>query len=123
MIRKFLSVLLVSAIALLPLTTQADLRPASRRQLDAFKANCVQNVENGNTAALITDFRKTYRVPYDSDVSVSISTEPPVIYPTSYVEGCMVLVVIISVVVWGVIIYIIYKICTRPTGGGTNTNN
>jgi hypothetical protein len=124
--KKFISLLLAAAIALLPFTTQAEaFRPASRAQLDAFKARCTLNVENGDTAALLTDFRRTYRVPADADVSVSISVDPPIIYPTPDVAlGCLVLVVVISVVVWGVVIYIIYKICTKPpAGGGTNTNS
>lgn len=90
-------------------------------QAPTFQQEVVRDYNNPD--ALVADYCQAYGVSledYDVTAEVVTVTGAPsdsftVVDPQIVGLGCAVIVVVVSIVVWGVTIYVIYRICKKKS--------
>lgn len=134
--KKLIASLLISLMAALPLVAEQNPPPQFNF------GQVVTALSPEDAASLITQARQALNLPEEYyDVTIdqvivdgttpptdnSIVVEEPGQAYNAVALGCAVIIVAVSIVVWGVVIYIIYRVCKKsspplPPPPATSTN-
>lgn len=107
--------------------------PATQADIDAFNNQLLADLSSGNSAALITDFVSAYHVPDDCYVTLDVDFYPVdtsnyILVDNNYTnaispsasEVCFGVMIVVSVMMYGAVIVLVYRSCKKSSTTGTN---